>query len=131
MTQPADVVLANNAAFNDKDVDAMLALYAPDAVVVDRRPMGLGQFTGHAELRPYYASIFHAAESLREDLRVLAEGDGVVVAHCETWARLPSDRTGAGFTTPYGLIVHVRDGRIALLEVYHDGQHALAESGLG
>jgi ketosteroid isomerase-like protein len=130
MTRDVDVVLANNAAFNDRDVEAMLALYAPDAVVVDRRQMGLGQFTGHAELRPYYASIFHAVESLREDLRVLAERDGVVVAHCETWARLPSDSAGAGFTTPYGMILHVHDGRITRLEVYKDGEDALAESGL-
>jgi ketosteroid isomerase-like protein len=130
MTQAVEVVLANNAAFNDKDVEGMLALYAPDAIVVDRRQLGLGQFNGHAELRPYYASIFHAVDLLREDLRVLAEGEDVVVTHCETWARLPNDETGAGITTPYGLIVHVRDGRIARLEVYNDGEDALAESGL-
>ena len=73
MTQAVEVVLANNAAFNDRDVEAMLALYAPDAVVVDRRPLGLGQFNGHAELRPYYASIFNAVEALNEDIRVLAD----------------------------------------------------------
>src|SRR3954471_6417617 len=120
MTQEADVVLANNAAFNARDVDAMLELYAEDAVVVDRRQMGLGQFNGHAELRPYYASIFHAVDALREDLRILAEQDGVIVAHCETWARLPSDRTGPGFTMPYGLVIHLRDGLIARLEVHRD-----------
>jgi ketosteroid isomerase-like protein len=130
MTQEADVVLANNAAFNDRDVEAMLALYAVDAVVVDRRQLGLGQFNGHGELRPYYSSIFGAVDALREDIRILAERDGVVVAHCETWARLPGDATGAGITTPYGLIVHVLDGRIARLEVYNDGREALAESGL-
>jgi ketosteroid isomerase-like protein len=130
MTQEADVVLANNAAFNARDVDAMLELYAEDAVVVDRRQMGLGQFDGHAELRPYYASIFGAVEVLREDITILAERDGVVVSHCDTWARLAGDPTGGGITTPYGLIAHVRDGRIARLEVFDDGRTALAESGL-
>jgi ketosteroid isomerase-like protein len=130
MTQAVEVVLANNAAFNDRDVEGMLALYAPDAVVVDRRQMGLGQFNGHAELRPYYASIFNAVEALNEDIRVVAERGDTVVAHCETWARLPNDETGAGLTTPYGLIVQVRDGRIASLEVFNDGEDALAASGL-
>jgi ketosteroid isomerase-like protein len=130
MTQAVEVVLANNAAFNDRDVEAMLALYAPDAVVVDRRQHGLGQFNGHAELRPYYSSIFNAVEALNEDIRVLAERDETVVAHCETWARLPNDETGAGLTTPYGLLVQVRDGRIQRLEVFNDGADALAESGL-
>jgi ketosteroid isomerase-like protein len=131
MSHDTDVVRANSAAFNHRDVEAMLALYAPDAVVVDRRQMGLGEFNGHAELRPYYASIFNAVDALREDLRVVAERDGVVVAHCETWARLPADRTGAGFTTPYGLVVHLSAGRIARLEIFHDGEHALGASGLG
>jgi ketosteroid isomerase-like protein len=130
MTREVEVVLANNAAFNDRDVEAMLALYAPDAVVEDVRQMGLGRFDGHAELRPYYASIFSAVDALNEDITILAERDGVVVAHCQTWARLPSDRTGAGITTPYGLVVTVRDGLIARLEVYGDGQDALAGSGL-
>jgi ketosteroid isomerase-like protein len=130
MMREVDVVLANNAAFNDRDVDAMLALYAPDAVVEDRRQMGLGRFDGHAELRPYYASIFTAVDALNEDITILADRDGVVVAHCETWARLPSDRTGAGITTPYGLVVTIRDGLIARLEVYANGQDALAGSGL-
>jgi ketosteroid isomerase-like protein len=130
MMQAVEVVLANNAAFNDRDVEAMLALYAPDAVVVDRRQMGLGQFNGHAELRPYYSSIFHAVEALNEDIRVLADRDGVVVAHCETWARLPGGETGAGITTPYGLLIRVGDGRIQRLEVFMDGKDALAESGL-
>jgi len=125
------VVRANSAAFSDRDVDSMLALYAEDAVVTDHRHLGLGTFTGHGELRPYYLGIFHSVDALREDLRVLASGDdGVVVTHCETWARIPTDRSGAGLTTVYGMIVRVRDGKIAALDVYLDGEEALEASGL-
>src|SRR3954468_13048626 len=131
MTPAVEVVLANNAAFNDRDVEAMLALYAPHAVLVDRRQLGLGQCDGHAELRPYYASIFNAVEALNEDIRVLAERGDTVVAHCDTGERLPNDETGAGLTTPYGLVVQVRDGRIQRLEVFNAGVDALAASGLG
>ena len=125
------VVRANSAAFSDRDVDGMLELYAPDAVVTDRRHLGLGAFRGHEELRPYYLGIFHSVDALREDLRVLAARDGVVAVHCETWARVPTDRTGAGVTTPYGMVIRVRDGRIAELDVYTDGEEALEASGLG
>ncbi len=44
---PADevaVVRANNEAFSRMDVDAMLALYADDAEVVDHRRVSLGTF---------------------------------------------------------------------------------------
>ena len=124
------VVRANSQAFSDRDVDRMLSYYAPDADVVDRRAMGLGSFHGHDELRRYYASIFHSADAMREHLEVLAARDGVVVARAELWARLAGDSTGAGFTTPYAMVLHVRDGLITLLEVYADGEEALAASGL-
>src|SRR4051794_29456234 len=124
------VVRANSAAFSDRDVDTMLGYYAPDAVVADMRQYGLGTFTGHAELRPYYLSIFHSVDAMREQLEVLAARGGVVVTHCELWARLPSDRTGAGVNAPYGMVLTLRDGLIARLEVYADGREALEASGL-
>src|SRR3954447_26416872 len=124
------VVRANSQAFSDRDVDRMLSYYAPDAEVTDRRAMGLGAFQGHDELRRYYSSIFNSADAMREYLEILAAGDGVVAAHAELWARLAGDTTGAGFTTPYGMVLHLRDGLITLLEVYADGEDALAASGL-
>ena|SRR5436305_7287167 len=133
MTEDDDlaVVRANSAAFSDRDVDAMLSYYATDAVVEDKRPYGLGTFHGHAELRPYYLSIFHSVDAMREHLDILAASEGVIVAHAELWARVPSDRTGAGVTAPYGMILSMRDGKIARLEVYADGREALEASGLG
>src|SRR3712207_5274436 len=87
-----EVVRSNSAAFSAKDIDAMLAHYAPDAVVRDLRPGGLlGTFTGHDELRPYYLGIFHAADVMRERLTVLAARDGVVVCDCELRGILAND----------------------------------------
>lgn len=127
---PLEVVQANSAAFSAMDVDAMLALYAPDAEVHDRRRVSMGTFNGHDELRAYYLSIFHSAESLRETLEVLAEGDGVVAAHCELWGRLTGDVAGSGITVPYGLAIWVSDGHITRLEIAEDAQHALELAGL-
>lgn len=128
---PLDVVRANNAAFSRRDVDGMLALYAEDAVVVDRRRMGLlGTFRGHRELRDYYLGIFHAASSMEEELEVLAVRDGIVVTDCVLRGRLTSDPGGREMVAPYGLIVHVAGGLIRRLEIFDDGRDALAESGL-
>lgn len=129
---PVAVVRANNVAFSRRDVDAMLALYAPDAIVVDRRRMGLlGTFRGHAELRDYYLGIFHAAASMHEELEVLAVRDGIVVTDCELRGRLASDPEGREMVAPYGLIVHVAGGLVQRLEIFDDGQDALSESGIG
>jgi ketosteroid isomerase-like protein len=129
-TADRDVVLANSAAFSAMDVDAMLAWYAEDAEVVDRRRVSMGTFRGHEELRAYYLSIFHSASALREDLAIVGSADGVVAAHCELWGRLASDRTGSGITVTYGLALQIRDGRIARLEIAEDGEHALELAGL-
>ena len=129
---PIAVVKANNNAFSRMDVDAMLALYAPDAEVIDRRRVSLGSFRGHDELRAYYLSIFHSASELREDLTVLAHEGGIVVAGCEITGRLAAaPANSAEVVVPYGLVIDVRDGRIVRLELHESGDDALALSGLG
>src|SRR5215217_6411036 len=125
------VVRANSEAFSRMDVDAMMELYAPDAVVVDKRRFSLGTFRGHDELRPYYLSIFHSAAELHEDLVVLAHRDDVVVAACELCGRLADAPAAAPeVVVPYGLILRFRDGKIAELELFESGDDALAASGL-
>ena len=128
--EAAEVVRANNAAFCARDVDRMLALHAPDAVVEDRRPTGFGTFRGHGEVRAHYLGIFDNADALDEDLRVIAERDGVVVADCTLWAHLAADESSDGVTMSYGLLYTVRDGSIVRLEIHGDGREALAASGL-
>lgn len=109
----------------------MMALYAEDAEVIDLRRVSIGTFRGHDELRPYYLSIFHSAAELHEELRVLAHRDGVVVADCELRGRLAdAPATAPEVVVPYGLVLHLRDGRIQRLELYESGDDALAESGL-
>ena len=125
------VVKANSVAFSRMDVDAMMELYAPGAVVIDRRRVSMGTFRGHGELRPYYLSIFHSASQLHEDLRVVAARGTVVVADCELRGRLANAAAHVpDVVVPYGLLIEVLDGRIARLELFESGDDALAESGI-
>ncbi|HEV3000847.1 MAG TPA: nuclear transport factor 2 family protein [Solirubrobacteraceae bacterium] len=127
------VVKANSEAFSRMDVDAMMEYYAEDAVAVDCRPrVSMGTFRGHAELRPYYLSIFHSASELHETLRVVAAEGDVVVADCELRGRLAEAPARApDVVVPYGLMLVVRDGRIVRLELHESAEDALAASGLG
>ncbi len=123
------VVLANSEAFSRMDVDAMMALYAEDAVVTDRRRVSMGTFRGHHELRAYYLSIFHSAAELRETLDVVGENGERIAAHCELYGRLAGSVEGSGVTVPYGLSITVVDGLITHLEIAEDGEHALELAG--
>ena len=129
-TPDTGVVLGNNAAFCRRDVEGMLAHYAPDAVVVDRRPTGFGSYHGIEAIRAYYGGIFDNVEEINEELEVLASRDGVVVTQCRTWAELSSAMGSGEFTVDYGLAIDLRDGLIARLEVFPDGDAALAARGL-
>src|SRR6478609_2352210 len=66
--QPRDVLLEVNAAFGRRDAPAMVQRFAPDAIVTDHRPGGLGSWRGHDELLAYYDGICGAARQLSEDL---------------------------------------------------------------
>ena len=119
------VVLQSNAALNRRDVDGMLAVYAPDATLVDHRQVAFGTFTGRDELRELYAGLVGSASSFHEEVQVLASAGGIVVAHCEVTARLAADPNGPDIGAEYGFVVTVRDGCIARIELYDTGDDAL------
>jgi ketosteroid isomerase-like protein len=114
------VVRANSEAFSRRDVDAMLELFAPDAVVRDRRAVGWGDFLGRDAIRAYYEGLFDNAEEIFEDLAVASASGDVVVASCKTTARLAGQPDAALVSFEYALKVTVTNGRITALEIYED-----------
>jgi len=125
----ADVEVVQRAsdAFSAQDIDAMLATYARDAIVVDRSGLGLGEMHGHDELRPYYLSIMHSASTMKETFKLVADrGDGMLVTDCELSARLAADPHGNGITAQYALVITVREHLIQRLEIHVDAAAALA-----
>jgi ketosteroid isomerase-like protein len=124
-----DVVLANSQAFSRRDADAMLALYAPDAVVVDRRAVGWGEFRGHDALRSYYQGLFDNVSELTEELDVVSEDGDVVVADCRLEARLvdPPDAAPVAFT--YALRITLAGGLITAMDIHEDASAAAASPG--
>jgi ketosteroid isomerase-like protein len=120
----ADIVQANSAAFSRKDVDAMMELYAPDAVVTDRRPVGWGEFRGRDSLRSYYQGILDNLEDLDETLEIVDDRDGVIIAAGHFRARLLDTPEGSELTLDYALRMTFEDGLIATMAIFEDAAAA-------
>jgi ketosteroid isomerase-like protein len=124
----ADVVRANSSAFSARDVEAMLELHLPDAVVVDRRAVGWGEFRGRDALRSYYQGLFDNTDDLQEDLQIVSEQDDVVVASCHVRARLAGGAEGDDVEFDYSLRITLSDGLIATVEIHESTEAALSAS---
>ena len=127
---PVDVIMAVNAALNHRDVDGMLANYAPDAVVRDHRAVPFGDYAGREQLHDLYSGIVGLASEFTERLRFLAIDGDTLVAHCEVSARLVDDPTGRMVGAEYGYVATIRDDRVVALDLYDDGESALEASRL-
>ncbi len=82
-TLPARVATKQIDAFNRRDLDGFMALYADDAVVAEF-PSGKILWTGKAEIRGRYAAMFKANTTppVRVPTRVV---DGAFVVDYEEW----------------------------------------------
>ncbi len=116
----AETVRANSEAFSRQDADAMLELYAPDAVVTDRRAVGWGEFRGRDSLRSYYQGLFDNVSGLHEDLEVVEQRDDVVIAACRMRARLVDPPDADEVTFAYALRIVFEDGLISAMDIYGD-----------
>ncbi len=120
-----EIVRANSAAFSDQDVERMLELYAPDAVVIDRRQVGWGEFRGHDALRSYYQGLFDNADDIGEELEIVSENGDTVVASCKLAAQLTGQPIGSGEVHfEYALRIVLADGLIRTMDIYENADAA-------
>jgi hypothetical protein len=98
----------------------MVERFAPDAAVTDHRPGGLGSWRGRDELLAYYAGICDSARALREDIEIVSDNGGVLIADCTFHAQLTEDGGPDEFVLPYALTVVVRDELIQELGLHQD-----------
>src|SRR6185369_13264651 len=105
------------AAFNARDLDGLLALYADDAVHFSpklraRQPETGGLVKGKSALRAWWADSFERLPGLHyEARRVTAAGDRLFLEYDRS---LPGEATLA-----VAELFVVRNGRIAESRVYH------------
>ena len=104
-------------AFNARDLDALLALYAEDAVHVSpklraRRPETEGRVAGRAALRAWWADSFARLPGLRYDVATLtADAERVWFEYRRVLPGEPDMMVAE--------VLVVRDGSIVESRVYH------------
>jgi ketosteroid isomerase-like protein len=112
-------------AVNRGDLDALLSLYAPDAVF-DFSQRGVGTFEGSAALRGFLNDYWGSFDDLAfelEETHVL--DNGAVLAVVSQWAR-PIGVTGHVHTREGWVFSFSTDGMIVRLSTYDDIQQARA-----
>ena len=105
---PAEDVVARafvawNEGFNRADVQAMVSLYAPDALIL---PATHAVVEGIGEIAKFFGGLFaqHVGDSAIEPIRVIESGDSLIVA--STWHARRHEE-GGGVTTLGGSATHV------------------------
>ena len=112
---PRTLVASWVASFNDKDVDALAALYAEDAVNHQVAEMPV---TGREAIRTMFQAGFAAAEMVCLVEHLFEDGEWAILE----W-RDPLGLRGCGF-------FHVVDGRIVFQRGYWDKLSFLRQHGL-
>lgn len=112
MDEVIAAVEAHVAAFNAKDVDAVVEGFADDAVFT----AGEDLLVGRRALRAFFTDAFGAHVEARLELRrALVQGE---TAACELVETLASQ--GHALTFELAAFYTVREGRLARVRVYRD-----------
>jgi steroid delta-isomerase-like uncharacterized protein len=126
-----------NDAWNDHDLDAIMAMHAPDMVFENHTAGESAQ--GPDEVREHIASIFESWPDLRFETRRLYVRDGVVTqewtasaTHSNTMRRgdLVAEPTGEKIEWRGVDVIPYEDGLIKRKDVYSDSVSILRQVGL-
>ncbi len=120
-----EVVKATFAAFAARDLQAVLALAAPDielTAVTGDQAGRTDPYRGHDGLRQYFRDVAAVWEELRLTPREFREEGALILVTGKVSAR-SSSRTVSGST---GWIWRVRDGKVAYIRVYASAADAIA-----
>jgi steroid delta-isomerase-like uncharacterized protein len=126
-----------NEAWNDHDLDAIMAMHAPDMVFENHTAGESAQ--GPDEVREHIGSIFESWPDLRFETRRLYVRDGVVTqewtasaTHSNTMRRgdLVAEPTGEKIEWRGVDVIPYEDGLIKRKDVYSDSVSILRQVGL-
>ncbi len=112
------------AAYNDRDLEAMLALQDENVVSYPSRLFGSRRHTGHAGVRAWWETMVASGrwyEVVIRDIRLL-DADRIAV--------LGEIRDQGEMLSPWGVVVRVRNGLIVESRSYLSSDELLEELGL-
>ena len=114
-------------AINERDVDAMLAAYHPDAdlsTLTSQLVQG-NAYRGHSGIRDYFSSFTDVWDELRLDPEEVRDLGGRILV-VGRWSSRGKE-SGAEVEAPAAWIFAVRDGRVVFTRAYRDAEEALSD----
>lgn len=121
-----DIVRRCFAAWDQGDIDAVVAEYAAD-VEVDVTSVMDGRFQGRDAVRDYFKSTLASLRFAHDELKLIDAGDDVVAL---TRGRGVGASSGAGWESELGYVFTLEDGLIRKMRFYLGHQQALEAVGL-
>jgi ketosteroid isomerase-like protein len=114
VSTPASVVRSYWTAEEDRDINAVLGHYQPDAELV---VPDLGRLIGHEEIRKFYAASIARFPGLRVviDSELTAGDRGVF-----EWSSVFTDHAGKQWASNGVNVIRVSGGKLASVHVYYD-----------
>jgi ketosteroid isomerase-like protein len=125
-----EIVRAGFAAYNRRDLDAILEYWAPDGVLdwSNSRGFGAGIYRGRDEIRAFAEGFLATWDEVRiEIVHAVEVRDGLVIAENVTYMR---GRDGIEVQARSAWLITVRDGKETSLTLYQTKQEALEAAGL-
>ena len=126
-----EIVRRSTDAYNRRDVDGMLALWAQDAVLdwSNARSFEAGVYRGHGEIRAFMEGFFASWDEVRIELVYgpAEVEDGLVIAENVTYMR---GRDGIEVQARSAWLITIRDGKQTSLTLFQTKQDALEAAGL-
>jgi ketosteroid isomerase-like protein len=111
-TSAQQLVDARFATFNRHDLDGIVRLYAPDAVLTS--PGYCSPRQGEAGVRRAYGDLFKAYPDISDDVvSYVAEGDHIAVQYVVHLGK---------YTAPLASFLTLKDGLIVRDDTYYDAQ---------
>ena len=131
-----EVIERYNAAWNDHDLDAIVAMHAPDMVFANHTA---GESASGDEVRGHIGSIFETWPDIRFETQRLYVRDGVVTQEWKATATHSNEmRRGDIVAPPTGKtvswegvdVIPFEDGKVKRKDVYSDSVSILRQVGL-
>jgi ketosteroid isomerase-like protein len=115
------------AALNRRDVDAFLAVFAPDAEWWPLRSSTEGPYRGHDGIRAYFVDTAEMFERLHADVEEVHEGDDVMLAFGRLEAK--GRESGAPVELVISWVFRFADDKVIWAKSFADRDEAIAECG--
>ena len=128
MTDRVELARTTFAAFNRRDIEACLQVFATDAEWWPLRSSTEGPYRGHDGILAWLDDTADTFDQFQVELEEVREGDDVAVAFGRLF--VTGRESGATVDVPVAWVFRFVEDKVVWAKSYSDREEALAEAGL-